>query len=106
MKRFGAWMAVTCLLLALAAPAAAAPAPTADPQGWTWSHVLDALLGWTDGAWRILAGSETGGSGTEGDEPEEPVPPVPDGAHNLLMMGTGSGQECEATPEYDPDGGP
>ena len=102
-KRFVGWMMATCLLLALAAPATAAPAATAEPQDWTWTHVLDTLLGWTDGIWRTLAGSETGG--TAGDEPVPP-PPVPEGGQTLMMVESGPGEECESTPEYDPDGHP
>jgi hypothetical protein len=102
-KRLCGLVVAALLVLAPTAPAAAQPAAPAW-QGWTWSGVIEAILGWTDGAWSAVAGSQTGDEEDTEENPEEVVPPPGDGKLNLLTVGTGSGAECEAYPHTDPDG--
>lgn len=95
---------VVAALLVLAPTAQAAQPAAPGWQGWTLSGVLDAILGWTDGAWSAVAGSETGDEEETEEPPTAVVPPPGDGALNLLTVSTGSGAECEAYPHTDPDG--
>jgi hypothetical protein len=101
-KRLGGLVMVAFLVLAPTASAAAQPAAPAG--GWTWSGVLDAILGWTDGAWSAVAGSETGGDEESEETPTGVVPPPGEGDTSLMTVGTGSGEECESYPKIDPDG--
>jgi hypothetical protein len=93
---------VTIVVLALAAPAAAA-GPADGWSGWTWSSIAERFGGWADGLWRALAGSET--DGEEGDGGADPVTVVP-ADPTLTSSEPEPTNGTDAVPEYDPDGEP
>lgn len=71
-----------------------------EPPEWGWGVLTERLLGWANGLWSAVAGSETGEPAEEdsGDEP-----PVLDGEGETMAVDLGS-TGSEAYPGYDPDG--
>lgn len=103
MKRLCAVIIATCVLLALAAPAAAAGPSDGSADrgsGWSWSSVVEWLGGWADGLRLVVAGSQTGG-GEAGDDD----PATAGGSPDETLSTTGPDTtDTNARWEIDPDG--
>lgn len=97
------------VLLMVAAFGFAAMSPAmahaqAEPPGWgggaaSWGTAVERVVGWLDGLWSAVAGSETEPPPPEEDDAEEmdfgDVEQLPDSPSN----------HNEAYPGYDPNGG-
>lgn len=70
-----------------------------EPPGWGWGALTERLLGWADGLWSAVAGSETG----EPAEEDSGETLVLDGEGETMAVDLGS-TDSEAYPGYDPDG--
>jgi hypothetical protein len=95
---------VAAFVFAATAPAVAQA--QAEPPGWgggaaSWGTAVERVLGWLDGLWSAVAGSET-----------EPLPPE-DGGDGIVLLLDGDGENStdgsdptkpKAYPGYDPDG--
>jgi hypothetical protein len=71
-----------------------------EPPGWGWGVLAERLLGWADGLWSAVAGSETEEPAEEDSDGETLIV---DGEGETMAVDLGS-TDSEAYPGYDPDG--
>lgn len=99
MRKIRVLMVITALAAATSVPAVAQA--QIEAPAWGSGTVAERVVGWIEGLWRAVAGSET--EQTD-EQPADPlVGEVPEGS-GTESIETAPSTVSEVFPEYDPDG--